>query len=80
MFFSQRSFSNVWGKTIIIKGTERGNEISHALRQVDNIVSLLEENEWRNYLYNHLSPVRYELERQLTNLKEKQSNGKEVQD
>jgi len=51
-----------------------------ALRQVDNIVSLLEENEWRNYLYNHLSPVRYELERQLTNLKEKQSNGKEVQD
>ena len=45
-----------------------------ALRQVDNIVSLLEENEWRNYLYNHLSPVRYELERQLTNLKEKQSN------
>lgn len=39
-----------------------------ALTQVENIVRLTENNEWKNYLYNHLSPVKYELERQLTNL------------
>ena len=39
-----------------------------ALFQLENIVSLTENNEWKNYLYNHLSPVKYELERQLTNL------------
>ena len=38
-----------------------------ALMQLDNIVKLLEKNEWKSYLYNHLSPVKYELERQLTN-------------
>jgi len=37
-----------------------------AIQQVDNIVSLLEENEWRDYMYQHLLPVRYELERQLS--------------
>lgn len=39
-----------------------------ALNQIDNVTSLLENNEWKNYLYNHLSPIKYELERQLTNL------------
>jgi|TARA_Y100000015_G_C2361716_1_gene75565 hypothetical protein len=39
-----------------------------ALYQLDNIVSLTENNEWKNYLYNYLSPVKYELERQLNNL------------
>ncbi|QJT70061.1 hypothetical protein SynMITS9220M01_048 [Synechococcus phage SynMITS9220M01] len=39
-----------------------------ALQQIDNIVSLLEDNQWKDYIYNHLSPVRYELERQLANL------------
>tara|TARA_B100000900_G_C20515664_1_gene689946 strand:+ start:538 stop:753 length:216 start_codon:yes stop_codon:yes gene_type:complete len=67
-------------KQSLSKEQKEATNLVIALRQVDNIVSLLEENEWRNYLYNHLSPVRYELERQLTNLKEKQSNGKEVQD
>jgi len=43
-----------------------------AIQQVDNIVSLLEENEWKNYMYQHLSPVRYELERQLSNLENNQ--------
>jgi len=37
-----------------------------AIQQVDNIVSLLEENEWKNHMYQHLSPVRYELARQLS--------------
>ena len=44
-----------------------------ALTQLENIVRLTENNEWKNYLYNHLSPVKYDLERQLTNL-----HGKEV--
>ena len=39
-----------------------------ALTQIENVVTLLEDNEWKNYLYNHLSPIKYELERQLTNL------------
>jgi len=39
-----------------------------ALNQIDNVTSLLENNEWKIYLYNHLSPIKYELERQLTNL------------
>ena len=39
-----------------------------ALTQIENVVTLLEDNEWKNYLHNHLSPVKYELERQITNL------------
>ena len=39
-----------------------------ALTQIENVVTLLENNEWKNYLYNYLSPVKYELERQITNL------------
>ena len=39
-----------------------------ALTQIDNVVKLTEHNEWKNYLYNHLSPIKYELERQLSNL------------
>ena len=39
-----------------------------ALYQIENVTALLENNERKNYLYNHLSPIKYELERQLTNL------------
>tara|TARA_B100000073_G_scaffold152506_1_gene125834 strand:- start:2225 stop:2395 length:171 start_codon:yes stop_codon:yes gene_type:complete len=39
-----------------------------ALYQIENVTALLENNEWKNYLYNYLSPIQYELERQLTNL------------
>ena len=41
-----------------------------SLTQIDNVVKLTEHNEWKNYLYNHLSPIKYELERQLSNLEE----------
>ena len=41
-----------------------------ALNQIDNVTALLENNEWKNYLYNHLSPIQYELQRQLTNLQD----------
>jgi DNA polymerase/3'-5' exonuclease PolX len=38
-----------------------------ALKKVDDLVNLLEDNEWKSYLYRHLSTVKYELERQLHN-------------
>jgi hypothetical protein len=38
-----------------------------ALTQIENIVILLEDNEWKNYIYSHLNPIKYELERQITN-------------
>ena len=39
-----------------------------ALNQGDNITKLTEDNEYKTYLYSHLSTIKYELERQLTNL------------
>ena len=45
-----------------------------ALTQIDNVVKLTEHNEWKNYLYNHLSPIKYELERQLSNLGESEQS------
>ena len=40
-----------------------------ALQQINNLTSLLEGNEYQQFLYGHLISVRCELERQLTNLK-----------
>ena len=51
-----------------------------ALQQVDNIVSLLEENEWREYIYSHLTPVHFELTRQLHIIEEQKYNGTTIQD
>jgi len=39
-----------------------------AIHQVENIVKLTEENEYKRFIYMHLNPVYYELQRQLTNL------------
>tara|TARA_B100001094_G_C17923302_1_gene667022 strand:- start:485 stop:709 length:225 start_codon:yes stop_codon:yes gene_type:complete len=50
-----------------------------ALMQVDNVVELTKDNAWMNYIYNHLSPVKYELERQLTNLRLSDTINKETQ-
>jgi len=36
-----------------------------ALQQVDNITKLTEDNDWREYIYSHLVPIKFELERQL---------------
>lgn len=41
-----------------------------ALDQVNNIANLLEGNEYESYLYSRLISVKYEIERQLTNLKQ----------
>lgn len=37
-----------------------------ALLQVENLTSLLEENEYENYLYSHLISIQVELQRQLS--------------
>ena len=39
-----------------------------ALQQIENIGELLKDNQWQGFLSSHLLPVKYELQRQLTNL------------
>ena len=39
-----------------------------ALYQVEGIINLIKDNEYRQYMFMHLNPVYYELKRQLTNL------------
>ena len=36
--------------------------------QVVNIIELTKDNEYKQFIFMHLNPVYYELERQLTNL------------
>ena len=36
--------------------------------QVENIIELIKDNEYRQYMFMHLNPEFYELDRQLTNL------------
>ena len=36
--------------------------------QVNNLIACSEGNEWENHLVSHLSPLYYELNRQLSNL------------
>lgn len=38
--------------------------VTRALSQVDDLTTLLENNEWKNFLYSHLIPLKYELQRQ----------------
>lgn len=40
-----------------------------ALQQIENFTSLLQDNEYQQYMYHHLIQVQVELQRQLTNLK-----------
>ena len=39
-----------------------------ALHQVNNLTILLEDNEYKQFMYSHLIPMKYELQRQLNNL------------
>ena len=39
-----------------------------ALSQVEGIIKLMKGNEYERFFNSHLSPVIYELQRQLTNL------------
>jgi len=38
-----------------------------AINQVENVIKLIEGNEWENYMNLRLTSVYYELQRQLTN-------------
>jgi hypothetical protein len=38
-----------------------------ALQQIDNLTSLLEDNEYQKFLYGHLITIQVELQRQLLN-------------
>ena len=42
-----------------------------ALYQVDGITQLTKDNEYRQFIFMHLNSIKYELERQLTNLRHK---------
>jgi hypothetical protein len=39
-----------------------------ALQQIENLTSLLEDNEYQKFLYSHLIQIQVEVNRQLTNL------------
>ena len=39
-----------------------------ALMQIENLTSLIKDNEYQKFLYSHLISVQVELQRQLTNL------------
>jgi hypothetical protein len=47
--------------------TDKMNLVS-ALNQIDNIVELTKDNEWKTFLYQHLSSISCELNRQLSTL------------
>jgi hypothetical protein len=52
------------------KGLEMNQrtKIILALSQVEGIIKLMNGNEYESFFTSHLSPVIYELQRQLTNL------------
>lgn len=46
-----------------------------AIQQVDNITQLTKDNDWQEFIYSHLTPIKFELERQYHN---SFNNGKEI--
>ena len=53
--------------------TTEEEKLALALNQVENLVSLLKDNEWKSYLYQHLIPIKYELQRQISTLTNNES-------
>ena len=47
--------------------TTEGEWLTIALTQIDNVVKLTEENEYKKFLYSHLFPIKVELQRQIAN-------------
>ena len=45
-----------------------------AIIQVENLVSITKDNEWKDFLYGHLMTIQVELERQLSLLKHDKKN------
>jgi len=48
-----------------------------SLQQIDNVVSLTRNNEWKSYIYGHLNSVHIELNRQFNLLTHGEKNKKE---
>jgi len=46
------------------------SKLLFALQQTENIIKLVQGNEYERFFSSHLSPIVYELKRQLTNLKQ----------
>ena len=40
-----------------------------AIMQVENIIDLMKQNEWEQFMMSHLILVKIEMERQLSNMK-----------
>ena len=55
-----------------MKTTEQ-EKLIIGLTQIENLISLLEDNQWYSYIHPKLSNVKYELKRQLS-LLDNQSN------
>jgi hypothetical protein len=53
---------------MIMKHLTEKDKLMSALLQMDNVVHLTEDNEWKSYIHNQLISVKCELERQYTNL------------
>ena len=47
--------------------TTEGEWLNIALTQIENVAKLTEKNAYKGYIYAHLSPIKYELERQIAN-------------
>jgi hypothetical protein len=47
--------------------TTEGEWLNIALTQIENVAKLTEKNAYKDYIYAHLSPIKYELERQIAN-------------
>ena len=46
---------------------DKHSKLILAKYQVENIIELIKDNPYRQYMFMHLNPVFYELQRQLTN-------------
>ena len=57
--------------------TEQYNLLA-ALQQVDNITKLTKDNDWKEFIYSHLTPIKFELERQYRNILQGETNGKRI--
>ena len=49
-------------------------KLTLGLIQVENLISLLEDNQWYSYMYPKLSNIKYELKRQLSLLDNQSSS------
>lgn len=44
------------------------------IQQIDNLTELFKDNEYKNFIYSHLTPIYHELQRQLSH----EQSGQEV--